>query len=208
MPPYIVALTGASGVIYGVRIVQELVKSGHAVALVISQAARLVIQEELGVGLKSYTQAGELEAVFGPLIKGKLQAFAPNDLAAPLASGSFPSSGMIIAPCSMGTLGAIAGGTVQNLIHRTADCMLKEGRRLVLVPRETPLNAIHLENMLKLSRLGVSMVPAMPGFYAGAKSVDELVDFLVGKVLDQMGIEHFLYPRWTGKTSPAGSARV
>ena len=105
---------------------------------------------------------------------------------------------MVIMPCSMGTLGAIASGVSQNLVHRAADCTLKEGRKLVLVPRETPLNAIHLENMLKLSRLGVSMVPAMPAFYSGAQSLGEMVDFMVGKVLDQLGIAHALYPRWIG----------
>jgi len=112
---------------------------------------------------------------------------------------------MIVIPCSMGTLGAIASGTTSNLIHRAADCVLKEGRRLVLVPRETPLSPIHLENMLKLSRLGVRMVPAMPGFYSGAKSIDDIVDFLVGKVLDQIDVQHALYPRWTGPVKKAAA---
>jgi len=108
---------------------------------------------------------------------------------------------MIVAPCSMGTLGALASGMSMNLIHRAADCVIKEGRKLVLVPRETPLSAIHLENMLKLSRLGVRIVPAMPGFYAQAQSLIDIVDFMVGKILDQFEIPHTLYPRWTG--SPA-----
>ena len=104
----------------------------------------------------------------------------------------------MIIPCSMGTLGAIASGVSQNLIHRAADCVLKENRPLILVPRETPLHAIHLENMLKLVRAGVKMVPAMPGFYSGAESINEIIDFMTGKVLDQMGVPHALYPRWTG----------
>jgi 4-hydroxy-3-polyprenylbenzoate decarboxylase len=133
---------------------------------------------------------------------GTLEAYAFRDLTAPVASGSYPVAGMAIVPCSMGTLGAVAAGTAQNLIHRAADCILKEGRRLVLVPRETPLNAIHLENMLKLSRAGARIVPAMPGFYAGAQALDDLVDFMAGKVLDQLEVEHALYPRWTGMTRP------
>ena len=124
--------------------------------------------------------------------------FSPKDFTAPIASGSYPTQGMIVIPCSMGTLGAIAAGVSQNLIHRAADCTLKEGRKLVMVPRETPLNAIHLENMLKLSRLGVRIVPAMPGFYSGAKSLEDMIDFMVGKVLDQFEFEHALYPRWVG----------
>jgi 4-hydroxy-3-polyprenylbenzoate decarboxylase len=121
-----------------------------------------------------------------------------HDFTAPIASGSYPTEGMVVIPCSMGTLGAIASGLSQNLIHRAADCTIKEGRKLILVPRETPLSAIHLENMLKLARLGVRIVPAMPAFYSGQQSVQELIDFMVGKTLDQMGIPHALYPRWVG----------
>ena len=206
MKPMIVAMTGASGAAYGVRVVQALVQAGQSVALVISEAARLVIHEELQIRPASYAKPEALEAIFGPSIRGRLEVYSPKDFTAPIASGSYPTAAMVIVPCSMGTLGALAAGLSQNLIHRAADCVLKEGRRLVIVPRETPLHAGHLENMLKLARLGARIVPAMPGFYAGAKTVDDLVHFMAGKILDQLDVAHSLYPRWTG---PAGvSAHV
>lgn len=195
--PLIVGITGASGVIYGVRFIQVLVQSQHQVALVISDAARIVFQEEMRTA-GFFKKPSELESVFGEGASRLVEVFSPKDFTAPIASGSYPVSGMAIIPCSMGSLGAIAGGMSGTLIHRAADCVLKEGKRLVLVPRETPLSAVHLENMLKLARLGVRIVPAMPGFYSGAASVEELVDFMVGKVLDQFDIAHTLYPRWTG----------
>jgi 4-hydroxy-3-polyprenylbenzoate decarboxylase len=187
MKPYIVAITGASGVIYGVRLVQVLAEQSIPVELVISDTAKIVAREEMGIDL-----AGTVPQKFV-----HLHDF--NDFTAPIASGSYPVEGMVVLPCSMGTLGAIASGLSQNLIHRAADCTIKEGRRLVLVPRETPLSAIHLENMLKLSRLGVRIVPAMPAFYSGQQTIQEIIDFMVGKVLDQMGIPHTLFPRWVGK---------
>jgi 4-hydroxy-3-polyprenylbenzoate decarboxylase len=219
MKPTIVAITGASGVIYGVRLVQTLLESGHAVELVISEAGRLVIREELGAagaviasGAKPACRTGgqSLNILDCFVAKDaprndKLRVYSPKDFTAPIASGSYPAGPMVVVPCSMGTLGAIASGISQNLIHRAADCTMKEGRKLVLVPRETPLNAIHLENMLKLSRLGVSIVPAMPGFYSGAESLQEVIDFMVGKILDQLGVAHALYPRWTGLTSVISS---
>lgn len=186
MRPYIVAITGASGIIYGVRLVQALTEQSVPVELVISDTAKVVAREELGIDL-----AGTVPQNFVHLHDFK-------DFTAPIASGSYPVEGMVVIPCSMGTLGAIASGLSQNLIHRAADCTIKEGRKLVLVPRETPLSAIHLENMLKLSRLGVRIVPAMPAFYSNQQSIQEIVDFMVGKVLDQMGIPHTLFPRWVG----------
>lgn len=202
MKPIVVAITGASGVIYGVRAVKYLLESGHSVYAVISDAARLVIEEELHISVQDQNREKSITALFGDSVE-KLTLFSPKDFKAPIASGSFPIEGMIIAPCSMGTLGAIASGVSNNLIHRAADCVLKEKRKLVIVPRETPLNAIHLENMLKLSRLGVSVVPAMPGFYSGEQTLDEIIDFMVGKIFDQLDIAHALYPRWTG--SPKGN---
>lgn len=202
----IVAITGASGTCYGIRLVQALLDSGESVKLILSDSARLVIREEQGIALKSLTQKEALKEVFGPVVEqGDLEAFSVKDFTAPVASGSFPVKGMVIIPCTMGTLGAIASGISQNLIHRAADCVIKEGRSLVLVPRETPLSAIHLENMLKLARLGVKIVPAMPGFYANAQSLNEIVDFMVGKVLDQFEIPHALYPRWTGLRKEAST---
>ena len=191
-------MTGASGACYGVRLVKALTGLGRRVALILSEPARLVIREELGIALKSFTSIEDLAEVFGPGITGWVDAYSPRDFSAAVASGSYPTEGMVIMPCSMGTLGAIAAGISQNLIHRAADCTLKEGRKLILVPRETPLHALHLENMLKLARVGVRIVPAMPAFYSGAQTLDEMIDFMVGKVLDQLGIAHALYPRWTG----------
>ncbi len=199
--PYVVAITGASGVRYGIALVRALIELKQAVALVISDAGRLVIREEEGLALSSLTRPDALQKLLGVADMTLVQAYSSKDLAAPIASGSFPVAGMAIVPCSMGTLGAIAGGLSQNLIHRAADCMIKEGRRLVLVPRETPLSAIHLENLLKLARLGVRIVPAMPGFYSGARQIEDLVAFMVGKVLDQLDIEHACYPRWVGSLS-------
>jgi len=189
MKPYIVAITGASGVIYGMRLVEVLAEQKVPVELVVSDTARIVMKEELGS-----------EAKF-PAASPLLRVHDFHDFTAPVASGSYPVEGMVVIPCSMGTLGAIASGLSQNLIHRAADCTIKEGRKLILVPREMPLSAIHLENMLKLARLGVKIVPPMPAFYSGQKNISDLVDFVAGKVLDQMGIPHMLYPRWIGKTA-------
>ena len=198
MKPYVVAITGASGVVYGVRLVQAMLDLGYEMALVISEQARVVLREEMGIEPQDVVYSEGLVKIFGPQAKERIKLYAPKDFTAPIASGSYPVEGMVIIPCSMGTLGAIANGISQNLIHRAADCILKEGRKLVLVPRETPLSAIHLENMLKLARLGVGMVPPMPAFYSGAESVQEMIDFITGKVLDQLGIAHALYPRWVG----------
>ena len=195
MKPYIVAITGASGAVYGVRLVQALSEAGVPVELVISDTAKIVMKEELGLeaGPSDFLRSLNIENT------AKIHLHVFHDFTAPIASGSYPTEGMVVIPCSMGTLGAIASGLSQNLIHRAADCTIKEGRKLILVPRETPLSAIHLENMLKLSRLGVRIVPAMPAFYSGQQSIQELIDFMVGKTLDQMGIPHALYPRWVGK---------
>ena len=206
MKPYVVAMTGASGALYGVRLVQVLAELGFPVELIVSDPAKLVIREELKIPVRGLTREEDLIEIFGPGVKGCLKAYSPKDFTAPVASGSYPTAGMVIVPCSMGSLGAIASGVSQNLIHRAADCILKEGRKLVLVPRETPLSAIHLENMLKLARLGVAIVPAMPGFYSEAASLSELVDFMAGKILDQLGIAHALYPRWTGPHAGVGSS--
>jgi 4-hydroxy-3-polyprenylbenzoate decarboxylase len=197
MSPYVIAITGASGAVYGIRLVKVLSELGYPLELVVSKAARLVIRQETG-----FSPQGDSLVDFSTLFEINFNQYShlhnPDDLTAPIASGSYPTQGMVIVPCSMGALGAIASGTSNNLIHRAADCTLKEGRKLVLVPRETPLSAIHLENMLKLSRMGAAIVPAMPAFYSGMKNLDEMIDFIVGKVLDQMGIPHSLYPRWTG----------
>ncbi|MUT65481.1 UbiX family flavin prenyltransferase [Paenibacillus sp. NEAU-GSW1] len=192
---WVVGITGASGSIYGIRLIEELIRASFTVHLVITEAGWRVLKEELG--WETSRRQAALEQAFGrQLSDGKL-VFHPNaDIGASIASGSFLAEGMAIVPCSMGSLASLAHGISDDLLTRAADVMLKEGRKLLLVPRETPLHAIHLENMLKLSRLGVRMIPAMPAFYYKPQSMDEMVDFLVGKVLDNMNVEHSLYRRW------------
>ncbi|WP_151734474.1 UbiX family flavin prenyltransferase ['Paenibacillus yunnanensis' Narsing Rao et al. 2020] len=190
---FVVGITGASGAIYGIRLTETLLALGHTVHLVVSQAGWRVFKEELGYAVTD--REGFLNEQFKGY-PGSLLYHPVQDIGASIASGSFRTAGMIIMPCSMGTLSAIAHGSSDNLMTRAADVMLKEGRPLVLVPRETPLHAIHLENMLKLSRLGVKLIPAMPAFYQGPTTMDDLVNFMVGKVLDSLNIEHQLFRRW------------
>jgi 4-hydroxy-3-polyprenylbenzoate decarboxylase len=193
------AITGASGGVYGLRLLEELLGDGIRVSLVISSAGLLVLKEELALELPS--EPAEQTAALGERLGAGadvLICYGEKDFLAPMASGSAAPDAMVVCPCSMGTLGRIAAGLSGNLIERAADVMVKEGRPLILVPRETPLSAIHLENMLKLARLGVKMVPAMPGFYGGPRTVDDLVNFVVGKTLDQLGVEHGLFKRWGG----------
>lgn len=188
--PWIVGLTGASGAIYGVRLIEELLAQEVPVHAVITDAGWRVLHEELD------WNAARRQETLNEKFEGKLLYYPNQDIGALIASGSFLTSGMVIVPCSMGTLSGIAHGASDNLLERAADVILKEGRQLILVPRETPLHAIHLENMLKLSRMGSRLIPAMPAFYHKPQSMDELIDFMVGKVLDNMDIEHNLYRRW------------
>lgn len=197
----VVGITGASGSIYGVKLIETLLQMEFLVHLVVSNAGWRVIKEELGWNTADREEV--LRAKFGRF-PGKLVYHPIADIGASIASGSFLTQGMIIMPCSMGTLSSIASGASDNLMARAADVMLKEGRPLVLVPRETPLHAIHLENMLKLARLGVRIIPAMPAFYFGPQTIDDLVAFLVGKVLDNLGIEHALFRRWGNRDEQAG----
>lgn len=192
---YTVAITGASGSIYGIRLVEELLKAGCHVNLVISETGKDVLLHETGIDLQgNEEEAGKKAKKY--FKKRALTLFDNSNLFASISSGSHKTDAMIIAPCSMGALGRIASGHSQKLIERTADVMLKEKRRLILVPRETPLNQIHLENMLKLSKMNVDIVPAMPAFYQRPKTVDDLVNFVVGKVLDLLQVEHNLFERW------------
>lgn len=188
----LLAITGASGSIYGLRLLEELLRGGHQVTLVSSESGLEVCRYETGVGL---TDAEALKQRWG-LSEAGLTIRAATDLWAPEASGSAAPDAMVIAPCSMGTVGRIANGVSGNLIERAADVMLKEHRPLLLLPRETPFSTIHLENLLKLSQCGARIIPAMPGFYHRPESVNELVDFVVGKLLDQLGLEHNLFKRW------------
>lgn len=193
---FTVAITGASGSIYGIRLVEELLKAGCHVNLVISDTGKEVLLHETGIDLRGPEDDAKKKALGYFKKKGSIALFDNNNLFASISSGSHKTDGMIIAPCSMGALGRIASGHSQRLIERTADVMLKEKRRLIIVPRETPLNQIHLENMLKLSRMDVDIVPAMPAFYQRPESIDDLVNFVIGKVLDLLRIEHTLFERW------------
>jgi len=192
---WVIGITGASGAIYGVRLCQALLDHGYDLHLLITEAGWRVLHDEL-----DWTAAKRKEMLdmhFG----GRAGTYVYHpiaDIGATVASGSFRTKGMVVVPCSMGTLSGIAHGASDNLLKRTADVMLKEGRPLIIVPRETPLHAIHLENMLTLARLGVRILPAMPAFYNRPGSLAEMVDFLVGKVLDSMQVDiHLpLYKRW------------
>jgi len=197
-----VAFTGASGLPYGVRLVECLVRSGNRVWLLYSQVAQIVARQEMGWNLPSRPAEVEVElsARFGAA-PGQLRVFGREEWFAPPASGSNPPDAMVVCPCTMATLAAIAGGLSQNLIERAADVVIKEARKLVLVPRETPYSAIHLENMLKLARLGVCILPPNPGFYHHPQSVPDLVDFVVARILDQLGVAHTLMARW-GEAAP------
>ena len=194
------AWTGASGMPYGLRLLDCLVQAGNEVLLVYSQAAQIVAKQELGVALPARAADAERMLIArDPAAAGRLQVFGRDDWNAPIASGSNPPDAMVICPCTMGTLAAIAAGLADNLIERAADVALKEGRRLVLVPRETPFSTLHLENMLKLSRMGCIIIPPAPGFYHQPKTIEDLVDFVVARILDNLGIEHALVARWGGQ---------
>ncbi len=190
----LIAITGASGSIYGLRIVEEFLRSGGRVTLTASDSGIEVCSFETGINLSS--DSAEFLKSRWNLPEAGLTIRKPTDFWAPEASGSSVPDAMIVSPCSMGTLGRIASGISGNLIERAADVMLKEGKPLLLLPRETPLSSIHLENMLKLSRAGARIIPAMPAFYQKPESVNDMVDFVVGKVLDQVGVKHNLFKRW------------
>jgi len=191
-----VALSGASGSVYGLRLVEQLCLNGVEVTFTASCSGTQVCREETGLDLSGDLRKAT-ERLYAHLeIETGLELVHPDDLFCPAASGSAAADAMVVAPCSMGTLARIAGGISGNLIERCADVMLKERRPLLLVPRETPLSEIHLENMLRLTRTGARIIPAMPAFYHKPDTVIELVDFVVGKILDQLGIEHELFRRW------------
>ena len=191
------AFTGASGMPYGLRLLECLLAAERRVYLLYSPAAQIVAKQECDLALPAQPrEAARLLADRYRAAGDQLVVFGREDWLAPVASGSNPADAMAVCPCTMGTLAAIAHGLADNLIERAADVMLKERRPLVLVPRETPLSAIHLENMLKLVRAGAVMVPPAPGFYDRPQAVADLVDFVVARVLDQLGVAHALGPRW------------
>lgn len=196
----VVALTGASGSLYGMRLVDVLLKAGRAVHLTISPAAVEVFGREVGRVLRLDEGAFDPLALLGPVAAdldlSRLYYHHFRNFQAGIASGSFITGGMAICPCSMGTLAAISHGVSENLIHRAADVHLKERRKLVLVPRETPLGLIQLRNMATVAEAGAVVLPAMPAFYTRPNSVADLVDFVVGRICDQLGVEHQLLERW------------
>ena len=192
------ALTGASGMPYGLRLIECLLAAGCRVQLLYSQAAQVVARQE--VDLELPTRPAEARAAllarYPAVDPEKLAVFGREEWFAPVASGSNPPDAMIVCPCSMGTLAAIAQGLADNLIERAADVVLKEGRKLILVPRETPLSPIHLENRLRLARAGAVILPPSPGFYHHPQTVADVVDFVVARILDQLAVPHALLQRW------------
>jgi flavin prenyltransferase len=190
---WVVGVTGASGVRYALRLIDILADHCATLHVVFSESAHRVLAEEEGMaisgsGLNTSSLIGRTcENVF---------FHNPRDIGAPIASGSFPADGMVIVPCSMSTVAALASGVQTHLVHRAAEVAMKEGRKLVIVPRETPLSAIHLENLAKLARIGVAVVPAMPGFYHRPESIEALIDMMVMRILDQIGVRVDLVTRW------------
>jgi 4-hydroxy-3-polyprenylbenzoate decarboxylase len=191
------AFTGASGMPYGLRLLECLIRAGEPVWLVYSQVAQIVAHQEMGLRLP--TQPREAQRHFTELYgaaEGQLRVFGRDDWYAPLASGSNAPRAMVICPCSMGTVAAVAHGTSRSLVERAADVALKERRPLLLVPRETPLSLIHLENLAQVTRAGATVIPAAPGFYHRPTAISELVDFMVARVLDHLQLEHTVGKRW------------
>lgn len=192
-----VAITGASGVQYGLRLIECLIQSGLRVYLLVSQAGQVVLRMETGLEVPARPAEAEVYLTdrYGARA-GQIRVFGRQEWTAPVASGSNPPEAMVVCPCTTGTLARIAAGFSQDLIDRAADVALKEGRKLILVVRETPFSAIHLENMLRLSRAGAVIMPANPGFYFNPTRIEEIVDFMVARVLDHLGVPHRLVGRW------------
>ncbi len=200
----VLAFTGASGAPYGVRLLEVLIQAGRTIHLTLSPAAAEVIEQELdrSIRLDQFDLRDLLGEALVPAWRERVHYHHFLDFRAGIASGSFLTGGMVICPCSSGTLGAIAHGLSQNLIHRAADVHLKEKRKLILVPRETPLHLIQLRNLVACAEAGAVVLPAMPAFYTRPRTLDDAVDFIVGRVCDQLGVEHGLVKRW-GTDGPA-----
>jgi flavin prenyltransferase len=192
--PYVVAITGASGAVYAVRLLECLLQSGHEVHLTLSPSGATVIQQELN--LKLDLACFEIKQLLPNVAANAVTYHHYQNFMAPIASGSFLTAGMVICPCSGSTMSGIAHGASNNLIQRAADVHLKERRKLIVMPRETPLSAIQLDNMKRVAEAGAVVLPAMPGWYHGVKSLQDLIDFVVARMLDQLGIEHELMKRW------------
>ena len=195
MKTLVVAISGASGAVYSRRLLEVLCTAGHRIRLCVSPAGAAVLHTELGLG-KPLASPEEMARILAAPWESQIEIDSHTDLLAPIASGSCLTAGMIILPCSGGTLSAIAHGGSSNLIQRAAQVHLKERRKLILVPRETPLSLVHLENMKQAHLAGAIILPAMPGWYHGVRSLDDLVDFVVARILDQLEIEHRLMKPW------------
>ncbi len=196
MKNIVVGITGASGSVYGLRLIEELLRADKRVTLLLTSAGRQVLEFETGLALADEAPEclKQLRDHFSAA--DNLSYYPLNNFFAPVASGSSAPDAVVICPCSMGTLGRIAAGLSDNLLERVADVALKEQKKLLLVPRETPFNQLHLENLLRLSKTGAQILPAMPGFYQQPETVADLVDFVVGKILDNLGVGHRLFKRW------------
>ncbi|MEW6068375.1 MAG: UbiX family flavin prenyltransferase [Nitrospirota bacterium] len=188
MSDFVIGITGASGSIYGIRLIQELCRAGHNVNIVVTSAGKKVMKEEIGTSAIEQITLSETGA--------QIKIWENDDFDAPFISGSSAADAMVMIPCSMGKLAAIANGISGNMLERVADVTLKEGKKLILVIRETPLSMVHIENMAKAARAGAVILPAMPAFYHHPKTVDDLINFIVGKVLNILGIEHNLFKAW------------
>jgi 4-hydroxy-3-polyprenylbenzoate decarboxylase len=192
-----VAMTGASGAVYTIRLLEQLLKAGIQVQFLCSQPGQIVFAMESELKLSGDTKKMQQQLIdHFKCPPEQINVYGKNQWGAPVASGSSVSDAMVVCPCSMGSLASIANGMSNNLIHRAADVVLKERRKLVLVPRETPFSSLHLENMLKLSNMGAVILPPSPGFYNGESTIQQLIDFVVSRILDQLGIDNKLAPRW------------
>lgn len=193
----VLALTGASGMPYAIRLMEKILESGSRLYLLYSSVAQIVIRQEMGLSLPSRAQdAQEYFRERFRALPGKLRVFGREEWFSPVTSGSNPPDAMVVCPCTMGSLAAFAAGMSQNVIERAVDVVLKEQKKLIIVPRETPFSSIHLENMLKLSRAGAVILPANPGFYHQPKTVDDIVDYIVARILDHLDIAQDISPRW------------
>ncbi len=196
MRTYTVAVTGASGSAYGMRLVEQLLLAQQKVALVVTDTGRLVVSHELGFSFTSETVAGDVLRYLELPPDSALRLVPCDDMFDAIASGTHEVHGMVVIPASMGFCGSLAAGLASDVAERAADVTLKEKRQLVVVPRETPLSLIHLRNLTALAEAGACVLPAMPGFYHGPRGIDDLVNFVVGKVMDALGVPHSLFERW------------
>ncbi|KPU43041.1 putative aromatic acid decarboxylase [Oxobacter pfennigii] len=199
MKEYTIAITGASGVVYGVRLIEKLLELNNKINVIVSNSGKIVLEEEMDFKYQNDKELFKINFLSFFKDNNNLCYYEIDDMMAPIASGSHKTDCMVVIPCSMSTLAAINNGLSKNLLERAADVTMKEGRKLILVPRETPFNTIHLKNMMELSQWGVKILPAMPGFYNNPTTLDDIISFIVGKTMDLMGIENDVYKRWAGQ---------